>query len=160
MRPNSIYTQELADRGELITHDKDKAVLTLMKLADQIERDFDPVQSSMSLGQLVEVVARSRRNIHPVLGPRGELVGIVPLEEIRGVMFDRSRYDALFVRDLMVVPPATLDLTAHMDAVMGTFDKTGAWNLPVTENGQYVGFVSRSNLFGAYRAWLQEVSED
>lgn len=160
MRPNSIYTQELADRGELITHDKDKAVLTLMKLADQIERDFDPVQSSMSLGQLVEVVARSRRNIHPVLGPRGELVGIVPLEEIRGVMFDRSRYDTLFVRDLMVVPPATLDLTAHMDAVMGTFDKTGAWNLPVIENGQYVGFVSRSNLFGAYRAWLQEVSED
>jgi len=160
MRPNSIYTQELADRGELITHDKDKAVLTLMKLSDQLERDFDPVPTDMSLGELVEVVARSRRNIHPVLGPQGELLGIVPLEEIRGVMFDRSRYSSLSVRDLMVVPAATLDLAEHMDSVMDKFDRTRAWNLPVVERGRYVGFVSRSNLFGAYRAWLQEMSEE
>lgn len=160
MRPNSIYTQELADRGELITHDKDKAVLTLMKLADQLERDFDPVRADMTLGDLVEVVARSRRNIHPVLGTRGELVGIVPLEEIRGVMFDRTRYDALRVRDLMVMPAATLGLQEHMDSVMDKFDRTRAWNLPVVDSGRYAGFVSRSRLFGAYRAWLQEVSED
>ena len=160
MRPNSIYTQELADRGELITHDKDKAVLTLMKLADQLERDFDPVRADMTLGDLVEVVAQSRRNIHPVLGTRGELVGIVPLEEIRGVMFDRTRYDALRVRDLMVMPAATLDLEEHMDSVMDKFDRTRAWNLPVVDSGRYAGFVSRSRLFGAYRAWLQEVSED
>ena len=92
MRPNSIYTEELAERGDLITHDKDKAVLTLMKLADEVERDFDPVRPEMNLGELVEVVAKSRRNIHPVLDPQGRLVGIVPLEEIRGVMFDRERY--------------------------------------------------------------------
>ena len=110
MRPNSIYTEELAERGELITHDKDKAVLTLMKLADEVERDFDPVRPEMSLGELVEVVAKSRRNIHPVLDPQGRLVGIVPLEEIRGVMFDRDRYLEFKVEDLMVVPAATLDL--------------------------------------------------
>jgi len=75
-------------------------------------------------------------------------------------MFDHTRYESLSVRDLMVLPVATLDLGEHMDAVMDKFDKTGAWNLPVVESGQYVGFVSRSNLFGAYRAWLQEVSED
>ena len=160
MRPNSIYTQELADRGELLTHDKDKAVLTLMKLAEQVERDFEPVHAHMSLRQLVEVVARSKRNIHPVLQSDGRLIGIVPLEEIRGVMFDQSRYDELTVKDLMVVPAASLDLSENMDAVMDKFDRTQAWNLPVEQNGRYVGFVSRSNLFGAYRAWLQEVSED
>lgn len=160
MRPNSIYTQELADKGELITHDKDKAVLTLMKLADQVERDFDPVRADMSLGELVEVVAKSKRNIHPVLGPHGQLIGLVPLEEIRGVMFDHTRYESLSVRDLMVLPVATLDMGEHMDGVMDKFDRTRAWNLPVLESGRYVGFVSRSNLFGAYRAWLQEVSED
>jgi len=160
MRPNSIYTEELAERGELITHDKDKAVLTLMKLAEEVERDFDPVQPDMTLGALVEVVSRSRRNIHPVLDPAGKLVGIVPLEEIRGVMFDRTRYEELSVRDLMVVPAATLELGEHMDQVMAKFDRTNAWNLPVLENGRYVGFVSRSKLFGAYRAWLQAVSEE
>lgn len=160
MRPNSIYTEELADKGELLTHDKDKAVLTLMKLADQVERDFDPVGPDNTLGELVQVVSRSRRNIHPVLDASHTLVGIVPLEEIRGVMFDPTRYDSLTVRDLMVVPPAILDMGQNMEAVMDTFDRTGAWNLPVVEQGRYLGFVSRSNLFGAYRAWLQEVSED
>lgn len=160
MRPNSIYTEELAERGELITHDKDKAVLTLMKLADEVERDFDPVQADMTLGDLVEVVSRSRRNIHPVLNQDGALVGIVPLEEIRGVMFDRSRYEELKVRDLMVVPQATLELGEHMDRVMEKFDRTRAWNLPVLDQGRYVGFVSRSKLFGAYRTWLQAFSEE
>ena len=160
MRPNSIYTEELAERGELITHDKDKAVLTLMRLADEVERDFDPVRPDMSLGELVEVVARSRRNIHPVVGHDGKLLGIVPLEEIRAVMFERDRYDVLFIRDLMVMPAATLEWGEHMDAVMEKFDRTQAWNLPVLENGRYVGFVSRSKLFGAYRNWLQAVSEE
>lgn len=160
MRPNSIYTEELAERGELITHDKDKAVLTLMKLADEVEEDFDAVRPEMSLGELVEVVAKSRRNIHPVLDPQGRLVGIVPLEEIRGVMFDRDRYLDFTVQDLMVVPAATLDLSDHMDQVMSKFDRTQAWNLPVLQSGRYVGFVSRSKLFGAYRNWLQAVSEE
>ena len=160
MRPNSIYTEELAERGELITHDKDKAVLTLMKLADEVEEDFDAVRPELSLGDLVGVVAKSRRNIHPVLDPQGRLVGIVPLEEIRGVMFDRDRYLDFTVQDLMVVPAATLDLSDHMDQVMSKFDRTQAWNLPVLQSGRYVGFVSRSKLFGAYRNWLQAVSEE
>jgi CIC family chloride channel protein len=131
-----------------------------MKLSDQVERDFDAVRADMTLGQLVEVVAKSKRNIHPVLQADGRLVGIVPLEEIRAVMFDQSRYNELTVKDLMVLPAATLDCDQQMEKVMETFDRTRAWNLPVQEQGRYIGFVSRSKLFGAYRAWLQEVSED
>jgi CIC family chloride channel protein len=160
MRPNSIYTEELAERGELITHDKDKAVLTLMTLADEVERDFDPVGPDMTLGELVKVVARSRRNIHPVLDADNKLVGILPLEEIREVMFERERYEELRVSDLMVMPPATLEWGEHMDQVMEKFDRTRAWNLPVLKQGVYTGFVSRSKLFGAYRNWLQAVSEE
>jgi len=160
LRANSIYTQELADRGELITHDKDKAVLTLMKLREVVESDFEAVHPDQTLGQLVEAIARSRRNIHPVINDEGQLLGIVPLEEVRNVMFDRSRYESTLVRDLMVLPSDTIDLADRMDAVMKKFDKSGAWNLPVTEQGRYVGFVSRSNLFGAYRKWLQEFSSE
>ena len=125
-----------------------------MKLADQIERDFDPVVQHV-LGQLVEVVARSRRNIHPVLGPRGELVGIVRRGN-PGRMLDRSRYDTL-VRDLMVAA-ATLDLTAYTDAVMGTPDKTGAE--PAGHRERTIRVREPIQPLCAYRARLQEVSED
>jgi CIC family chloride channel protein len=160
LRKNSIYTQELADRGELITHDKDKAVLTLMRLKEVVESDFEAVHPDDTLGQLVEAIARSRRNIHPVLNENGALLGLVPLEEIRSVIFDQSLYQSMTVRDLMVLPADTVDLNDHMEKVMEKFDKSGAWNLPVVDQGRYVGFVSKSNLFNAYRKWLQEFSSE
>ncbi|MDG2425595.1 MAG: chloride channel protein [Flavobacteriales bacterium] len=160
LRKNSIYTQELAERGELITHDKDKAVLTLMRLKEVVESDFEAVHPDDTLGQLVEAIARSRRNMHPVLNENGALLGLVPLEEIRSVIFDQSLYQSKTVRDLMVLPTQTVDLRDHMEKVMEKFDKSGAWNLPVVEQGRYVGFVSKSNLFSAYRKWLQEFSSE
>ena len=160
LRKNSIYTQELAERGELITHDKDKAVLTLMRLKEVVESDFEAVHPDDTLGQLVEAIARSRRNMHPVLNENGALLGLVPLEEIRSVIFDQSLYQSKTVRDLMVLPTQTVDLSDNMEKVMEKFDKSGAWNLPVVEQGRYVGFVSKSNLFSAYRKWLQEFSSE
>ena len=158
IRPNSIYTQELADRGELITHDKDKAVLTLMKLGDQIETDFDAVRAEWTLGQLVGTVSRSRRNIHPVVNGDGKLLGIVPLEEIRSVMFDQSRYESLTVHDLMVAP-ATLDWADDGHRHGEIRPDAGVEPARHPERPR-AGFVSRSKLFGAYRSWLQEVSDD
>jgi CIC family chloride channel protein len=156
--PHSIYTRELAERGELLTHDKDSSVLTLMSLREEVERDFLPVHPEATLGELTDVIARSRRNLHPVVSPDGRLVGIVDLQDVREVMFDRDRYADVCVRDLMAFPAQTVDVSDHMEDVMAAFEASGAWNLPVLENGRYLGFVSRSRLFNAYRKWLREVS--
>ena len=131
-----------------------------MRLKEVVESDFEAVHPDDTLGQLVEAIARSRRNMHPVLNENGALLGLVPLEEIRSVIFDQGLYQSTTVRDLMVLPTQTVDLSDHMEKVMEKFDKSGAWNLPVVEQGRYVGFVSKSNLFSAYRKWLQEFSSE
>ena len=143
---HSIYTRELAERGELLTHDKDQAVLTLMNLKEELEQDFLPVQAHWNLGQLVEVVAQSQRNLHPVVDADGMLLGIVDLQDIRQVMFDQNQYLTLRVVDLMTLPLAEVQWEDKMDDVMAKFEQCGAWNLPVVEGGRYVGFVSRSRL--------------
>ena len=157
---HSIYTRELAERGELLTHDKDRTVLTLMNLKEELEQDFLPVQAHWNLGQLVEVVAQSHRNLHPVVDGEGNLLGIVDLQDIRQVMFDQNQYLSLRVIDLMTLPLAEVQWDDKMDDVMAKFETCGAWNLPVVEDGRYVGFVSRSRLFTAYRKWLKATSLD
>ena len=158
--PYSIYTMRLARRGELITHQKDKAVLTLMKLDNVIEHDFKEVHPEMSLKQMIDTIAVSNRNLFPVTDSEGYLKGIVLLDDIRNIMFRSDLYHKMHVQKFMSMPPAKIDLHDSMDDVMKRFDDTNAWNLPVTDNGKYVGFVSKSKIFNSYRRVLKHYVDD
>jgi len=157
--PHSIYTVQLAKRGDLLTHDKDHAILTLMKLDQVIESDFIKVSSDMKLGDLVIVFKKSTRNIFPVVNENQELVGILTLENFKQLLFDKSLHEAVYVSELMISPAAIIDKSENMDSVLSKFKTSGAWNLPVVTNGMYTGFVSKSKLFSAYRRKLKEVSD-
>jgi len=156
---HSIYTQRLAERGELLTHHKDEVVLTLMKLEKVIENDFSTIHPYDTLGDLVQVISKSKRNIFPVISEENELIGIVLLDSIREIMFDREKYNDTLVFDVMNTPPEIVDISDSMDMVMKKFTVSGAWNLPVIKDGKYFGFVSKSKIFNSYRDMLVEVSE-
>ncbi len=158
--PYSIYTMRLAKRGELLTHEKDKAVLTLLKIDNVIERDFLSVRPEMTLKDMVDTIAKSNRNLFPVVDTAGRLLGIVLLDDIRNIMFRPDLYRKMRVSDFMAIPPAKIEVGMSMDKVMKTFDDTAAWNLPVVENGLYVGFVSKSKIFNSYRRVLRHYCED
>jgi CIC family chloride channel protein len=157
--PHSIYTKHLAKRGELITHNKDQAVLTLMNVRSEIETDFIPLDISDTLGNLVKTIARSKRNIFPVLDNQ-KLVGIIQLDDVRDIMFNPNNYNTYFVENLMTLPPAIIYSDENMEQVMQKFQETEAWNLPVIENGNYIGFVSKAKLFNAYRKVLKDFSNN
>lgn len=158
--PYSIYTRRLAKRGELLTHHKDKAVLTLLKVDNVIETDFKSVTPDMSLKGMVDVIATSSRNLFPVVDSEGKLKGVVLLDDIRNIMFRPDLYNKMHVQKFMSMPPARIDINDPMDKVMKTFDRTNAWNLPVTDNGKYVGFVSKSKIFNSYRRVLRHYVDD
>ena len=157
--PYSIYTVTLARRGDLITHNKDKAILTLMRLDSVIESDFIPVYQTMRLGELVDVFKKSSRNIFPVLDKENKLVGVLTLDDFKQLLFETSLHKSITVHDLMLAPPAVVERDENMDSVMHKFQSTGAWNLPVLDDGKYVGFISKSKLFSAYRRKLIEMSD-
>jgi len=160
MEPHSIYARRLAMKGDLITHNKDKAVLTLMKLNKVIETDLKTVSVDATLGDLVKIVSRSSRNIFPVVDANNELLGIVLLDDIRKIMFNQDLYTTTYVRDYMTTPPTIVDMEDLMDTVMKKFEDTGAWNLPVIQEGKYVGFVSKAKIFNTYRRVLQHFSDE
>jgi chloride channel protein, CIC family len=157
----SIYTKRIAQRGELLTHDSDQAVLTLLKVSDVIETDFSTVKIDDTLGHLVEVVSESTRNIFPVLDSKDRFQGYVSLESIRKDMFQTDEYDTLHVFNFMRSAEEYVYEDEKMDSVMRKFEVTSAWNLPVVRDDRtYVGFVSKSKIFSAYRDELKVVSQD
>lgn len=157
----SIYTKRIAQRGELLTHDSDQAVLTLLKVSDVIETDFSTVKIDDTLGRLVEVVSESTRNIFPVLDSVDRFQGFVSLEDIRKDMFRTDEYETLHVFNFMRSAEEYVYEDEKMDSVMKKFEITSAWNLPVVRRDRtYVGFVSKSKIFSAYRDELKVVSQD
>lgn len=158
--PYSIYTMRLARAGDLITHEKDKAVLTLLKLDNVIEKDFKTVKPEMNLKEMVNTISVCNRNLFPVVDDEGMLKGVVLLDDIRNIMFRSDLYKKMHVSRFMSAVPATIDVSYPMDKVMNIFDKTNAWNLPVVDNGKYVGFVSKSKIFNSYRRVLRHFTED
>ncbi|MDE5652577.1 MAG: chloride channel protein, partial [Muribaculaceae bacterium] len=158
--PYSIYSMRLAQQGQLMTNEKDQAVLTLLKIDNLIERDCTPVTPEMSLKEMVEIISKSHRNIFPVVDANGMLKGIVLLDDIRNIMFRPDLYNTMHVSRFMSMPPAKIDVSQSMESVMKTFDDTNAWNLPVVDGGKYVGFVSKSKIFNSYRRVLRHYSDD
>lgn len=158
--PFNIYAAELAKKGELMTHDKDKNVLMLMDINKVIETNFISLQPEMKLGYVAkEAVAKSSRNNFPVVNENNEFLGVLLLDDIRGIMFDQSLYETVSVRDLMHNAAEILFYEKDsMKVIMKKFQDSGAWNLPVVKEGKYIGFISKSRLLTAYRRKLIEVT--
>ena len=157
----SIYTKRIAKSGELLTHDSDQAVLTLLKTSDLVETDFTPVRIDATLRELVDAVASSQRNVFPVLDAKKRFQGFIALSDIRRDMFRTDIYDTAHVYNYMQSAPAYVYADEGMESVMRKFEQTDAWNLPVvTSDRIYIGFVSKSRIFNAYRQELQKVSQD
>ena len=151
--PHSVYGMELGIRGELITHNKDQTALAFLNLNDVIERNFVAVKPEMTLGEMARnAVAKSARNLFPVVNTDNELVGVITLDDIRDIMFDTSLYDTTLVETLMHAAPEYIYMekdTAKI--VMQKFQESSAWNLPVIKDGKYYGFISKSKLLSVYR---------
>ena len=159
--PHSIYSMRLAQKGELLTHNKDKSVLTLMDIESVVETDFEKVHPDDDLGEMVKVISKAKRNMFPVVDGRGELLGIVILDDIRNIIFRQELYHRFYVGRFMVTPPARIQMDDSMEVVMKKFDDTKAWNLPVVDHdGKYVGFLSKSRILNSYRQMLVDFSED
>ncbi|MFP4605426.1 MAG: chloride channel protein [Bacteroidales bacterium] len=156
----SVYTYQLGRRGELFTHDKDKVVLSIMKVKSLIETNFKTIHENATLGELVKVIAQSERNIVPVVDEEYNLKGIVFINEIRHIMFDREKYDKIYVSELMYMPSPIVHPDESMEEVAQKFQSTNHYNLPVLDNRKYLGFVSRANVFSAYRKLLKDFSEE
>ncbi|MDE6493671.1 MAG: chloride channel protein [Bacteroidales bacterium] len=158
--PHSIYTKSLALKGELLTHNKDAIVLSLMSVERLIERNFVTVRPDDSLGELVKDISRSSRNIFPVTDPQNKFLGIVFLDDIKTVIFRPELYGQISVKELMYKPKTIIYRQENMEQVAKKFNTCSDYNIPVLDGETYVGFVSRANVFSNYRNKVKEFSND
>ncbi len=159
--PNSVYTTRLAKKGQLLTHHKDKAALTLMSLNSVVERHDTKISPDMKLGEMVLLISREKVNVFPVTDGTGHLLGIIELQKIRKVLFRQELYNVFTAGQLMEKPVACLTIDDPMQVVMDTIEKTGADTLPVVDHDAlFIGFVSKAKLYAMYRQVMVDYSEE
>jgi chloride channel protein, CIC family len=157
---HSIYTKRLAESGELITHHKDKAVLSRLSIESLIEKNFITTGPDVTLGEFVKLVAKSQRNVFPVIDEGNNFLGVIFINDIRHIIFEHDQYDLVYIRNLMYMPDTLVEHDATMEDVAQKFAETSHYNLPVLKDGKYIGFVSRANVFSAYRKLVKDFSND
>ena len=157
--PHSIFIKDLYLKGKwAYAHEKDKQILKNMSLMELVEENFAVLRPEQSLGEFVDIIAHSKRNLFPVVDKKQQFLGIILLDDVRDVMFHPEKYETAKVADFYHNPPTTLQYDEPMESVMDKFERHQAWNLPVVKEGKYLGFVSKSSILGQYRQLLQERS--
>lgn len=160
LEPYSIYTKKLSQRGELLTHNKDKSVMVFLDLKSLMETDFHPISMDTTLGDVVGLISQVRRNIFPVVSREGTLLGVVQLDDLRGDMFDPEKY-AYKIDNYMIPPPEVIYPTEQIASVLDAFEQSKAWMLPVVDKeNKYLGFISKSRILAAYREQLIALSDE
>jgi CIC family chloride channel protein len=158
--PYGIYTKRLAQRGELMTHDKDRNVLQMMKVTRLIETNFKTVRKEMTLGEFVKVVSHSERNVFPVVDDENNFLGVVFINDVRNIIFNHELYETTTVEDMMYMPDILVEPDESMESVAQKFQESKHYNLPVIKDGKYMGFVSRAQIFSTYRRLLKDFSDE
>ena len=156
--PNSVYHIQLAQRKELLTHDKDANVLQMMDVREMIETDFEILPPEATLRDLTSAISRAHRDLFPVVDKDGRMVGMVKMDDIRGMIFDHDLYDKVKISELMYMPEYHIDPNDSMEIVANKFETSGRYNLAVIEDGKYLGFISRARVFTRYRKEIISVS--
>ena len=157
--PDSIYTKHLRQKGELLTHDKDQSVLVFLKLKELMETDFTQIKEDNTLGDIVELISTSRRNIFPVVDDEEHLLGVVQLDDLREDMFKPSKH-ANSITNYMIQPPDKILEREMIQEVLPRFEANRTWMLPVVDKeNRYVGFISKSRILNAYREQLVNITQ-
>ena len=156
---HSIYTNAIAEEGVEVTHNKDKSILNMMTVNQLIETNFSSIDPNKTFGDLIPIIAFSKRNIFPVVDKGGNFCGHVLLDDIRSIMFDQSLYDR-FILDFTVIPEYVINPDDPMENIVRKFEISGKYNIPVVKNRKYLGYMSRANVFSVYRDMLSEISDD
>ena len=154
--PYSMDTKKLSKTGSHFTYDRDHNILTTLNTQDLVEDNFNKISPDVKLSGIIETISKSQRNIFPVVDEENKLLGIITLDKIKEIIFKSELYEVISAKELMITPEAIINLSDSMEIVMQKFDATGAWNLPVTQNQIYYGFISKSNIFSHYRLKLKD----
>ncbi len=157
--PESIYTKPLSKSGELLTHDKDRSTLVFLSLDNLMETDFVIIKRFYTLGDLVQIISKGKRNIFPVVDDFGKLMGVVQLDDIREDMFKQENYDTSIMK-YMIQPADKIIEHEQINSILTRFEQNKTWMLPVIKSDNtYLGFISKSRILASYREHLIKISQ-
>lgn len=157
----SVYTQPLAEKDNLRTHNKDKYALRKLPWQQTIDTNILTVPIHSTLRTYTEVIARCKRNLFVVIDENNLFSGLLVMDDHREVIFKPELYDQIRVEDLMIEPEEFIYEDDTAAIVLEKLKRTGNFNMPViTRDRKYIGFVSKAKFLSEYQTFIADNSED
>ena len=148
----------LADQGKIFTHEHDKNLLSSLRTNDLIDRDAQIIKYGAPITDLYDLIVNGKKNTFAVLDDQNILKGILTMDDLRPLLLNKDK-EELSISKLMKAPPAVIYPKNDPLVIIQAFDDTGVWNLPVvSENNEFIGFISKSTILTSYRQLLKEYS--
>lgn len=149
--PQSLDVRRLKDRGAVVSDNKDVNILSKLDVRGLIETDFTSIHFKETLRSIIETIKHSKRNTFPVVKKDNKLLGVIYLDNIKEEMFNPELYDKVIAKEVMRKSSTIIDIKEDVFSIMKKFEESGHWNLPVVDNGIYIGFLSKSSILDKYR---------
>lgn len=157
----SIYARPLAEKGDLMTHDKDKTALNFMDKNKLLEKDFYLLDIDATLKDVVKAVESSSRSFFPVVDKENFFKGVLVLDDVRDKLFHSEYYDSVYVKDSMRYSEYFIaDIDDSMESIIEKFKGVDRYTIVILDKGKFLGCMSRANVFGAYRRFISESSDE
>lgn len=158
--PISPDLKSLADQGKIFTREHDKNLLSGLRTEDFIDREAQTINEEASMEDLLELIKAGKKNTFAVVNADRNLIGVLTLDDLRPVLFNKDKNTANGITSLVKAPVAIIHPEDEMPGVVKIFDETGSWHLPVIDKrDEFLGFISKSAVLTRYRELLKEYSE-
>ena len=156
-----LYEKQVLNKFHSPAHRSDRVINILQDLSvkDAYRPDV-PVTilpEDMTFAQLRRLITNTRESFFPVVDDRFRLIGILPLPEIRSVIFEESILDLLILRDL-VSPPLSVAPGDSLSEALIKFLETGYGKIPIEDNEKgVIGMLGLEDLLARYQMELQKL---
>lgn len=158
---HSVYTYNLKRNNEMITHNKDKEAIRRMNIKNLIEKNFVKISLSLSFSEFInEVIPSSSKKFFIIEDSDQKFKGYIILDDLINILLHKERYESLHIVDLITQPSECISLLDDNETIFRVFDKSKSLYLPVVENDQFIGMLSKSKLLDKYRKLIVDFSED
>lgn len=158
----SLYENQVDNKFDSPAHVVDATINILEEL--KVQDHYRPrlvitLEECTTLKALTDVIANSNQLVFPVRNVEGEFTSMLSLSSARKVIFERTLFDLLVVRDL-AGKPAYLRPDYDLYTALLKFVDTDYDQIPVVaenDTNTILGLIDRESVFKAYADAIREV---
>jgi chloride channel protein, CIC family len=154
LHPESIYTEPLRRKGLLVRKDPTASeAATERTVSDLMRAPVTPMRETAALSEIANRFLTSANNFIPVVDAKGQIVGIIALQDLKEFLGSEEQLLGVIAYDIMRPPPVCVTPNQRLLEVLPVVLASEQRNIPVVntlKENRLVGALGRAEVLGIF----------